>query len=189
MQNDGLYDVDNVITTRELSRMIKQANIEFEKLADGEFDQPMGEASGAGAIFGTTGGVMEAALRTAQDTLTGEDLQKIDRKITEQNEKDRRIPCNVCGDMQLPAIRVDNSVKGNFFSNLNTGERYDYPLFVNGKCTLKVLKGVYIFAFDGTATLTDGSTRRVRCYEHRSPNDSVNIIDGDVEITIELLPL
>ena len=61
----------------------------------------------------------------------------------------------VCGDMQLPAIRVDNSVKGNYFSNLNTGERYDYPLFVNGKCTLKVLKGVYIFAFDGTATLTD----------------------------------
>ena len=95
----------------------------------------------------------------------------------------------VCGDMQLPAIRVDNSVKGNFFSNLNTGERHDYPLFVNGKCTLKVLKGVYIFAFDGTATLTDGSTRRVRCYEHRSPNDSVNIIDGDVEITVELLPL
>lgn len=95
----------------------------------------------------------------------------------------------VCGDMQLPAIRVDNSVKGNYFSNLNTEKRYDYPLFVNGKCTLKVLKGVYIFAFDGTATLTDGSTRRVRCYEHRSPNDSVNIIDGDVEITIELLPL
>lgn len=95
----------------------------------------------------------------------------------------------VCGDMQLPAIRVDNSVKGNYFSNLNTGKRYDYPLFVNGKCTLKVLKGVYIFAFDGTATLTDGSTRRVRCYEHRSPNDSVNIIDDDVEITIELLPL
>ena len=95
----------------------------------------------------------------------------------------------VGGDMQLPAIRVDNSVKGNYFSNLNTGEKYDYPLFVNGKCTLKVLKGVYIFAFDGTATLTDGSIRRVRCYEHRSPNDSVNILDDDVEITFELLSL
>ena len=78
MQNDGLYDVDNVITTRELARMIKQANIEFEKLEDSKFDEPMGEATGAAAIFGTTGGVMEAALRTAQDTLTGEDLEKID---------------------------------------------------------------------------------------------------------------
>ena len=77
MQNDGLYDVDNVITTRELSRMIKQANIEFQKLEDGQFDNPMGEATGAGAIFGTTGGVMEAALRTAQDTLTGESLDRI----------------------------------------------------------------------------------------------------------------
>ena len=80
MQVDGLYDVDNVITTRELSRMIKQANIEFEKLEDSEFDAPMGEATGAGAIFGTTGGVMEAALRTAQDTLTGKDLEKIEFK-------------------------------------------------------------------------------------------------------------
>ena len=44
----------------------------------------------------------------------------------------------VCGDMQLPAIRVDNSVKGNYFSNLNTGKRYDYPLFVNGKCARRV---------------------------------------------------
>ncbi len=78
MQNDGLYDVDNVITTRELSRMIKQANIEFEKLEDSNFDDPMGEATGAGAIFGTTGGVMEAALRTAQDTLTGKSLDKIE---------------------------------------------------------------------------------------------------------------
>ena len=80
MQVDGLYDVDNVITTRELSRMIKQANIELEKLEDSEFDSPMGEATGAGAIFGTTGGVMEAALRTAQDTLTGKSLDKIEFK-------------------------------------------------------------------------------------------------------------
>lgn len=77
MKNNGLYDVDNVITTRELSRMIKQANINFEKLEDSKFDDPMGEATGAGAIFGTTGGVMEAALRTAQDILTGESLDRI----------------------------------------------------------------------------------------------------------------
>ena len=91
--------------------------------------------------------------------------------------------------MELVSIRVDNSLKGNFFRNLNTGEEYSYPLFVNGSCALKVLKGVYIFAFDGTATLPDGSTCRVRCYEHRSPNDSVNILDDDVELTFELLKL
>lgn len=95
----------------------------------------------------------------------------------------------VCGDMDLVSIRVDNSLKGNFFRNLNTGEEYSYPLFVNGGCALKVLKGVYIFAFDGTATLPDGSTCRVRCYEHRSPNDSVNILEDDVELTFELLKL
>ena len=77
MTNEGMYDVDNVITTRELARMIKQANIEFTKLEDTNFDSPMGEATGAAAIFGTTGGVMEAALRTAQDTLTGKDLDKV----------------------------------------------------------------------------------------------------------------
>ncbi len=77
MKVNGFQDVDNVITTRELARMIKQANIEFTKLEDTVFDNPMGEATGAGAIFGVTGGVMEAALRTAQDVLTGEDLEKI----------------------------------------------------------------------------------------------------------------
>ncbi len=78
MKVNGLADVDNVITTRELARMIKQANIDFTKLEDTAFDNPMGEATGAGAIFGVTGGVMEAALRTAQDILTGKDLEKID---------------------------------------------------------------------------------------------------------------
>ena len=77
MKVNGLSDVDNVITTRELARMIKQANIDFTKLEDTTFDNPMGEATGAGAIFGVTGGVMEAALRTAQDILTGKDLEKI----------------------------------------------------------------------------------------------------------------
>ena len=77
MQVSGISDVDNVITTRELARMIKQANIDFTKLDDSTFDNPMGEATGAGAIFGVTGGVMEAALRTAQDVLTGKELDKI----------------------------------------------------------------------------------------------------------------
>ena len=78
MEEDGLRDVDAVITTRELSRMIKQANIEFNVLEETDFDDPMGEASGAGAIFGTTGGVMEAALRTAADTIEGKSLGKFE---------------------------------------------------------------------------------------------------------------
>ena len=97
MQNDNMYNVDNVITTRELGRMIKQANIEFTKLEDSEFDSPMGEATGAAAIFGTTGGVMEAALRTAQDTLTGKDLDKIDFEAVRGEQGIKRATVNVNG--------------------------------------------------------------------------------------------
>ena len=78
MKNDELDNVDAVITTRELARMIKQANIQFTELEDSNFDNPMGEATGAAAIFGTTGGVMEAALRTAYETITGKELKEID---------------------------------------------------------------------------------------------------------------
>ena len=78
MKNEGLDNVDAVITTRELARMIKRANIDFKNLEESEFDDPMGEATGAGAIFGTTGGVMEAALRTAAETITGKPLDKIE---------------------------------------------------------------------------------------------------------------
>ena len=78
MKNDGLANVDSVITTRELARMIKQAHMDLSLLEDSEFDNPMGEATGAGAIFGTTGGVMEAALRTAYEKVTGEELEKLE---------------------------------------------------------------------------------------------------------------
>ena len=77
MNVDGINDVDIVITTRELARMIKQANIDFTMLEDEVFDNPMGEATGAGAIFGTTGGVMEAALRAAYEIITGESLKDV----------------------------------------------------------------------------------------------------------------
>ena len=78
MEADGIKDVDSVITTRELARMIKEANIDFNSLEDANFDDPMGEATGAAAIFGTTGGVMEAALRTAADVVEGQNLKKIE---------------------------------------------------------------------------------------------------------------
>ncbi len=77
MEADGIRDVDLVITTRELARMIKQDALDFNNLEESGFDDPMGEATGAGAIFGTTGGVMEAALRTAADVLEGTDISEI----------------------------------------------------------------------------------------------------------------
>ena len=75
---NGVPDVDISITTRELARMIRKARIRFLDLPDESFDEPLGLGSGAGVIFGATGGVMEAALRTAVETLTGEELPKLE---------------------------------------------------------------------------------------------------------------
>ena len=74
----GVADVDVAITTRELARMIKQAGIDFRALDDVKFDVPFGIGSGAGAIFGATGGVMEAALRTAAEVIEGKPLEKLE---------------------------------------------------------------------------------------------------------------
>ena len=76
--NDGLANVDIAVTTRELGRLIEQAGIDFKSLNDAAFDTPIDIGSGAGAIFGATGGVMEAALRTASEVLTGKPLEKVD---------------------------------------------------------------------------------------------------------------
>ncbi len=79
LSNNGLQDVDAVLTTRELAKMIKEAGLEFTALKDSVFDSPFGdEATGAGVIFGATGGVMEAALRTVYEVLTGESLEKVE---------------------------------------------------------------------------------------------------------------
>ena len=75
---DGMPDNDISISTRELAKMIKTAGIQFTELEDEEFDPIMAIGSGAGTIFGASGGVMEAALRTVADVLTGEDLKEID---------------------------------------------------------------------------------------------------------------
>ena len=74
MVNDGLRNVDAVLTTRELAVMCKQAGIDLKQLDDGEFDRPLGLSSGAADIFGATGGVMEAALRTVYELLTGREI-------------------------------------------------------------------------------------------------------------------
>ncbi|MBS7298938.1 MAG: [FeFe] hydrogenase, group A [Eubacteriales bacterium] len=78
MEADGIRDVDAVITTRELAKMIKQSGIKFTELPDEEFDNPFEEATGAGVIFGTTGGVTEAALRTVYELVENKTLDKVE---------------------------------------------------------------------------------------------------------------
>ncbi|HPE87463.1 MAG: 2Fe-2S iron-sulfur cluster binding domain-containing protein [Bacteroidia bacterium] len=75
---DGDPDVNYSLSTRELAHLIKQSNIDFNHLPDEDFDNPLGESTGAGVIFGTTGGVIEAATRTAYEIQTGKTLKKVD---------------------------------------------------------------------------------------------------------------
>ncbi|MFZ5354362.1 MAG: NADH-dependent [FeFe] hydrogenase, group A6 [Bacillota bacterium] len=78
LSHEGHQNVDYVITTRELAAMIKESGIDFTRLEDEDFDHPLGESTGASVIFGTTGGVIEAALRTAYEWLTGSTLENVD---------------------------------------------------------------------------------------------------------------
>lgn len=75
---EDISDVDYVISTRELAHMIKEYSLDFPSLEYSEFDDPLGESSGAGVIFGSSGGVLEAAVRTAYNMLTGEDLEQLE---------------------------------------------------------------------------------------------------------------
>ena len=93
----GVPDVDIAITTRELSRMIMRAGISFERLPDEEFDNPLAEDTGAAVIFGATGGVMEAALRTANDWLTGKDNTEVDFAAVRGTEGLKEATVNING--------------------------------------------------------------------------------------------
>ena len=93
----GYADVDIALTTRELARMIKKVGLRFTELPDEGFDDPMGESTGAGVIFGATGGVMEAALRTAVETITGEKLEKVEFHDVRGTEGIKEASYNVGG--------------------------------------------------------------------------------------------
>ncbi|WP_026485852.1 NADH-dependent [FeFe] hydrogenase, group A6 [Caldanaerobius polysaccharolyticus] len=108
MEHDGLRDVDAVLTTRELARMIKEANINFNRLEDEEFDDPLGEATGAGAIFGVTGGVMEAALRTVADIVEGKDLHEFEYTDVRGLEGVREATVRI-GDFELRLAVVNGT--------------------------------------------------------------------------------
>ncbi|MBM7562042.1 NADH-dependent [FeFe] hydrogenase, group A6 [Fusibacter tunisiensis] len=100
LTKDAHSDVDIVITTRELGQMLKIAGIDFEGLSNSEFDQLLGESTGASVIFGTTGGVIEAAVRTAYEWLTHETLEKVEFKQLRGMEGIRSATVKV-GDMNL----------------------------------------------------------------------------------------
>ena len=93
----GVPDVDIALTTRELARMIKKAGIMFNQLPEETFDDPLGESTGAGVIFGATGGVMEAALRTAVEVLTGETLENPEFKEVRGTEGIKEASYDVAG--------------------------------------------------------------------------------------------
>jgi NADH-quinone oxidoreductase subunit G/NADP-reducing hydrogenase subunit HndD len=94
---NGNPDVDYSISTRELATLIKRANIGFRLLPDSDFDQPLGESTGAGVIFGTTGGVMEAALRSVYEVYTGKKLEKVDFQEVRGLEGIRRATIDLNG--------------------------------------------------------------------------------------------
>lgn len=94
---DGIRDVDIVISTRELAAMCREAGIHFDNIEDAEYDDPLGESTGAAVIFGATGGVLEAALRTAADWLAGEDLGNIDFEAVRGMQGIREATVNVAG--------------------------------------------------------------------------------------------
>ena len=105
LQKDGIKDVDAVLTTRELARMIKRAGIIFTRLPDEEFDADiMGDYTGAGVIFGVTGGVMEAALRTVYYVLTGKEHEAIDFKEVRGFEGVREASIDIDGTVVNVAV-------------------------------------------------------------------------------------
>ena len=93
----GVPDVDYALTTRELARMIDRAGLKFTALPDEEFDSPLGEDTGAAVIFGATGGVMEAALRTANDWLTGESHDAVDFPEVRGTDSLKEATYNIAG--------------------------------------------------------------------------------------------
>jgi len=102
MSATGFKDVDVVLTTRELARMLKEAGVDLKTLPNEKFDDPMGEATGAAVIFGATGGVMEAALRTVAEILTGKPSENIEYKAVRGTEGIKEAEVQI-GDLKVKA--------------------------------------------------------------------------------------
>ncbi|NMA95940.1 MAG: ferredoxin, partial [Clostridiales bacterium] len=119
----GYPDVDAVLTTREMAKMIKQSGMDFVNLPDEEFDPALGDSTGAGVIFGATGGVMEAALRTISEIVTGETLEDIEFHDVRGIEgiKEAEIPL---GDMTVKAAVAHGTANAKaLLESIKAGEK------------------------------------------------------------------
>ena len=118
----GVPDVDVSITTRELARMIKRQGLNFVNLPDEEFDNPLGEDTGAAVIFGTTGGVMEAALRTANDWLTGNDNTEIVYEAVRGNKALKEATLEIAGMTIKVAVASGTKAANEVMEKIASGE-------------------------------------------------------------------
>ncbi|MDZ5255002.1 ferredoxin hydrogenase [Clostridium sp. LIBA-8841] len=123
MENEGMRNIDAVLTTRELARMIKAAKIDFAKLEDSEVDPAMGEYTGAGVIFGATGGVMEAALRTAKDFMENDNLDNVDYEVVRGLAGIKEAEIEIAGNEYKLAVV---SGAANVFELVKSGKINDY---------------------------------------------------------------
>ena len=123
MGRDGYRDVDANLTTRELARMIRQAGIDYINLPDEDFDSILGESTGAAVIFGVTGGVMEAALRTVADILTGEDLKNLEYTAVRGLEGIKEATVSVAGMDINVAIAHGTANAGKLLEAIKRGEK------------------------------------------------------------------
>ena len=126
LSNNGLQDVDAVITTRELARMIRTAGIDFNHLPDEDFDDLMGESTGAAVIFGATGGVMEAALRTVYEVVTGKELEKVDFKAVRGTKGIKEATIDVGGKKVRVAVANGTGNASKLLEKVKAGAKYDF---------------------------------------------------------------
>ena len=123
MGRDGYRDVDANLTTRELARMIRQAGIDYINLPDEDFDSILGESTGAAVIFGVTGGIMEAALRTVADILTGEDLKNLEYTAVRGLDGIKEATVSVAGMDINVAIAHGTANAGKLLEAIKRGEK------------------------------------------------------------------
>ncbi len=122
----GAQDIDASLTTRELARMIKQAGIDFANLPDEEFDQPFGEATGAGVIFGTTGGVMEAAIRTVYEILEKKPLDDLNVTAVRGLDGVKEATLKIAGkDVKVAVVHGTKNAR-TILEKVKAGEKYDF---------------------------------------------------------------
>ncbi len=170
MDAAGVPDVDFAITTRELARMIDRAGIKYDRLPEEEFDNPLGISTGAAVIFGATGGVMEAALRTAVETLTGETLPKLEFAEVRGTEGIKEATYNVAGmDVKVAVVsglgnarellnKVKNGEADYHFIEImgcpggcvNGGGQPQQPAYVHNTVDIKALRAKVLYDLDAS---------------------------------------